>query len=440
MTTEAPSALKTTALHRLGVQDTELQMSMMQELQRRQNSARDFIVHAKFLRMAIVPGNVDGTPDDWPAMTFPIGDVADARVRYPIMSIAREQIAEKLNIGGFYNRKLLSAPRHMRQYVDTVNYWLRDEAAQEKPRKFMVRTLDNRMRAFLSDGYAAWDNVDLALTVIKVANEVGALIQRFDLTDEKFSARIIYPNSGVILQKQQDGIRTVLEGMHTGGMFGGITDAQGHASHSMATSDLVDAHSEGGPRNDLQKVFEQFALNPDCMVGGVDIRNSEVGRGGLDISPFIFQTFCTNYAIFAKGLGKIHHGKRQLEGLLTQETKQLQAAALWGEVTDVIKGTFDEQTFRAHIDQYLGLQTMELKDAAEAVEVVGKQFSFNQGETQALLNMLITQGEGATAWGLVNAVTALAQKAPDFDRRHDMEEVGGQLIQSFPRELVVVRR
>jgi len=54
-------------------------------------------------------------------------------------------------------------------------------------------------------------------------------------------------------------------------------------------------------------------------------------------------------------------------------------------------------------------------------------------QKQTILNELIT-GADPTQWGLINAVTAAAQKESNYNDQHHMEEIGGKML-----ELVKVR-
>ena len=68
--------------------------------------------------------------------------------------------------------------------------------------------------------------------------------------------------------------------------------------------------------------------------------------------------------------------------------------------------------------------------------------AFTDAEQQQILNGLMTQGLGATAYALVNAVTAFAHSptVQDADRTAELESIAGGMIEKWPRELVTVRR
>jgi len=402
------------------------------EIERQMQTARDYVVSPGALQMSAISGT--------PILLMRQGGFLPP-MSFEIDRIAHEQLADKTGIGQHYYRRLLSAPEHVGLLKENVNYWLQD---REIDRRFTIRTLDNRVRAVLSDIYFIIDNFPLAMTAARAAGEMSAVIQRLDLSPERFYMRILHPEWAVRLEQQAGAVRTISSGSLGNGIFGGITDRQGGIAHSPDTARTVQFDEKQAPQapgaRNLERAFEQIALHPDWIIPGVTISNSEVGRGGLMVEPFIYQTYCTNTAFFAQAFGRVHRGAKNLEGLLSETTKQKQADLILSEVSDIIHGAFDPVKFRNHIEQFLGLQELQLEDASRTVQEINraKNIQFTDGEIQQIMNQMIYGGD-TTAWGLVNAVTATARETQDTDRRIEIERMGGSMIEQFPRELVRVR-
>ena len=80
---------------------------------------------------------------------------------YAVSEVAHRQIAERLNIPyKYYERMRLDYPELLDQ---NINGWL-----ARSPEKRMLRTLDGKLRAFLSDRYRRLDNLELVDHVLPV--------------------------------------------------------------------------------------------------------------------------------------------------------------------------------------------------------------------------------------------------------------------------------
>ncbi len=102
---------------------------LAQELERQSTTKKDFLANTSALEMT------------------PVGELAlesDTTHEFPITDHAHTQIAARLDIPAkYYNRMRNEA---LPLLAANVNEWF-----HSKPERRMVRTLDGRMRAFLSD-------------------------------------------------------------------------------------------------------------------------------------------------------------------------------------------------------------------------------------------------------------------------------------------------
>ncbi len=146
---------------------TELAM----ELERQSQAKKDYIADTRVLEMT------------------PTGKLAlenDTRHEFPVTEHAHSQIAARLDIPAkYYNRMHKEAPALL---AANVNNWF-----HSKPERRMVRTLDGKMRAFLSDRYRRLDNYDLAEAVLPILVEMGEGIRivSTELTDSRMYIKVI---------------------------------------------------------------------------------------------------------------------------------------------------------------------------------------------------------------------------------------------------------
>jgi hypothetical protein len=342
------------------------------EVARQKAAKRDFVGPSMGLEMS---QDFSGTQEH-PVNSLSLG-VGKAG-RFDINDLAHEQIADRLEIPRRYYDRLRSAAPQL--LATNVNHWF-----THKPENRMVRTLDNRVRAFLSDRYRPLDNADLAEAVLPALFEHPDLaIQSCEITERRLYLKAINPR------------------------------VQGEVK----PGDIVQA--------------------------GVLISNSEVGAGSLAIQPMTYRLVCKNGAILADGaLRKYHAGKALGNGgagdgdmlpweRLSDETRQATDKALWLQVRDLAKAALDEAIF----GQALG----KMRDAAgqkieagptEVVEVTARRFGLQEGEKVSILKALI-EGADLSRLGLANAVTAASQGIDNYDRATDLERLGGQILELPP--------
>jgi hypothetical protein len=151
-------------------------VELAQELQRQQESKRDFIADTRELVLH-QPG--PGNP------VYSLG--VNGHGRFAVTDHTHHQIAQRLGIPQkYYDRMMAEAPGLLRS---NVNHWFR-----EKPERRMVRTLDGNARAFLSDRYRPLDNFDLAEAVLPVLQEAnGIKIESCEITERRMYIKALFP-------------------------------------------------------------------------------------------------------------------------------------------------------------------------------------------------------------------------------------------------------
>ena len=214
---------------------------LIEEITRQRESKVDYVTDTRHL--SLTPGdagvrlNIAGHDD------------------YEISDHTHHQVAERVGIPAkYYNTMLKDAPDLLRT---NVNHWF-----QAKPEKRMVRTLDGRVRAFLSDRYRPLDNYDLTLAVLPVLAESGASLESCEVTDDRMY------------------LKGVLRSVQT------KIPAPAANGRSNAATDVV--------------------VSP-----GIVISNSEIGTGALAVQPAVHFLNCLNMATWARHtLRKFHIGKQ----------------------------------------------------------------------------------------------------------------------------------
>ena len=341
----------------------------------RQNSAkRDFVVPTQGI------GFVPSDSTDGMIMTFGGDDIGGHILK--VGEVAHGQIAEHTKIpAGYYNRMLKEDPSLLSTNVDT---WFKKYPA---PR--MVRTLDGKCRAFLSDRYRPMDNAELLEAALPTIQELGVDVVSCEVTEKRLYLKVVD--------------KAIRRDLPTGAELG-----KGHHRFDTVSPALV-------------------------------ISNSEVGFGSLSVLTSVWTQGCTNMMILERSMRKYHIGGRHELGedsfrLLSDQSRKLNDAALWSSVRDVVKGAFDVARFDAVVEKLK--QTAENKmegDPVKVVEVTAKKYSMTDTERTSVLQHLIKGGD-LTQYGLHAAVTRTAEDLPDYDRATEFEGFGGKIVELEPQE------
>lgn len=294
----------------------------------------------------------------------------------PVTEFAHGQISSALGIPKPYYDRMLKDDKNL--LSQNVNAWLKAEPDKRK----MVRTLDGKIRAFLSDRYRPLDHLDLFMTALPALQNIGAEVISSEVTETRLYVKALLPS---------------------------ITGT----------------------------VEEQLGKSKDALVGAIIISNSEIGAGSLKIEAGFYKTRCTNLAIFADaGMKKYHIGRSAVAELdsaieiFTDETKRIDDKAFWMKVRDVIAATINQQFF----DEQWAKMNAAAKDVIvsqdipKVVEVTRKRLGLADGLQNSLLTHLI-QGGDLTRWGILNAVTRTAEDCPNYDEATELERAGGKILE-----------
>ena len=314
-----------------------------------------------------------------PSKITPLGEQGEM----PLNGTAASQLYARLNVPAKFVDHLRA-----KEYTKTAGNLFRDLLRQDD-RRFLVRTLDGKARAVLSDRYRILDNADLFFCAAEKFKEVGAQAWKARLWDDGFE------------------------------LFG----VSGHIAGEVTTDRTFDP-GDGWQSRWAGK--EGDVHNAACR-----IRNSETGEGGLSVRLAIFRKVCANFNVWTNGVSQIHAGKtNQEEGLIfSDETRSKESELIWSKVRDAITTAFDPVKFKTYIDQLNGIAAEALAKPMEAVENVTKAYAITDDRKASILASLLGSGD-LSRFGLVQAITATAHKADADGAAADaskLEEIGGEV-------------
>jgi hypothetical protein len=325
-------------------------IGLVKELERQKENSLDLIAESQ---------NICALPDKDFGIMLCVLD----RGMWPLTEWAHLQLAEKLGIPKKYYDRMREAGK-TELLADNINAWL---CVKERR---LIRILDGKIRAILSDRYRIIDNYDLVfLALDEFKKKETVEIYRVDLTETMLYLKAI------------------------------------------------------------DRTLTASVKEEDIVYGGLILRNSEVGASALKVEPFILRKICSNGLILQHSLKKIHLGKQTLEiGYIewSDETRKLEDRALWSKVRDIIRATFDRKVFESWVTKLKDSTTVKIEEPIEAVNNIVKHLGLNEEQKQKLL-MHFSE---PTKYGLINAITNVASETENVEAQIKLEEFGGKILEA----------
>jgi hypothetical protein len=300
-----------------------------------------------------------------PAPTTGTSLVIPGQQPLAIRPTAHRQIATRLGIPApYYDRMEKEQPALL---CENVNTWL-----HKQPEKRMIRTLNQNVRAFLSNSYQRIENEEIAEVALPVLFDIKDVqIVSCEVTEKRMYIQAVSPR------------------------------VQGEVS----VGDVVQA--------------------------GVVISNSEVGFGAVSVTPLVYRLRCKNGMILPDQRFSARHVGRKIEdneSLWADDTKKADDRAVLLKVRDMVRAAVGDIEFGKVVAKMQGLTEAKIEgNPVAAIEVLSQKLGTNESETGGILKSLIEGGD-LSKWGILNAVTAQGHTASDYDRAVEFEKMGGQLL------------
>lgn len=308
-------------------------------------------------------------------------EVQDSPPVIPLSGNALQQLLGRVNVPGRFYSYLTG-----KGFNDVSGNLVRELIQKDPNRRLLVRTLDGRCRAVLSNTYKILDNADLFFAAFEKFEQHEAEIWHARLSDD---------------------------GMD---LFG----VRGNVSAEVTTDRTFDPGDGWASR--------WFGKAGDVHNPAVRITNSETGEGGLHVDLAILRRVCCNFNVWCDGVSQIHLGKilSADDGLLqSDETRKSAGVYVWNKVKDAITTAFDEVRFTALMARLNETTQQALPDPVKAVDNVVAEYEITDERKRAIEKALILSCDNSR-FGLIQAVTEAAHTA-DSETAHRFEEIGAEL-------------
>ena len=336
------------------------------ELERQRMARKDFIADTRNLEMTT---NQEGT-----SLSLYLEDEPQS---FTVSELAHQQMASRLQIPFRYYQKMRQEEAPLLD--ENVNTWF-----TRIPEKRMLRVMDGKVRAFLSDRYRRLDHLELCSAVLPVIKDMkGAEIESCEVTESHLYLKVIN-----------------------------------------------------------KKLKAEVSVG-DVVQAGFVISNSEVGLGSLKVEPLIYRLVCKNGLIVKDYAQKRYHVGRQVASeesayeIYSDETLAQDDKAFFMKVQDTVRCAVDEAKFMLTVDKMRAAMNIPLEhDPVQSVEILADRFMLNQNERGDVLRQLF-MGRDNSQYGLVNAVTAASQITESYERATELEHIGGEILaMAVPKKLL----
>lgn len=272
---------------------------------------------------------------------------------------------DRLKVGTNGDRTLLAS---------NVNHWLK----QQKETR-LIRTLDGKARAFLSNRYRTIDNFDVANAALPILVQESKKLGNIDIASCDVTETRLY-----------------------------VKVTSKRLTYEVKKGDVVQA--------------------------GIVISNSEVGKGSVRIEPFLLRLVCENGAIIEdNAIRKFHLGRQSAEleaaeQVFQDATRKADDHAFVLKLQDVVRAAFDQGNFDKLRGITVDATTRKIKaPIQDVVEEVVSRFNLSERYADSFLKNLIEGGD-TSQWGLANAVTAAANTAESYEKATELERIGGSIM------------
>jgi hypothetical protein len=273
----------------------------------------------------------------------------------------------------------------------------------ERPKRWLVRILDGRVRAVLSDSYQPFDHFDIAFKAMEVAREHDAEVIECSLTEQAMNLKLVRRD----LWDKVDEVRV---GEKSGWYAGGL----GNQEHLGKVYARTRGDMPGGPGT----------VHPI-----VTIRNSETGHGALSSRAGLLRAVCFNLATVETVIQQVHLGQKLDPGVYGVETRKLETQAAMAKTRDGIAGAMTPEVFKRMVAKAQAAQDTPV-DATAAVDFAVSEAVISQESRDALLAHFLGGDVDHTAYGFAQSVARYAQDVENGDSATDLEAFAGRIIES----------
>jgi hypothetical protein len=169
----------------------------------------------------------------------------------------------------------------------------------------------------------------------------------------------------------------------------------------------------------------------ELVAYGLSLENSDFGNGALSVRAYLLRIWCSNLAITQEEMRQVHLGRRLDDSMIySRRTYELDAETTVSALRDVIGTQLNAEALRDRMESIRQANTTAV-DPAGAKETLRKLLL--KSETDEVIEAYNSPDTynlpaGNTSWRLSNAVSWIAGKTEDAERRLELMKVAGDIL------------
>jgi len=244
-------------------------------------------------------------------------------------------------------------------------------------KRHLVRTLNGEVRGFLSDSYRRLDSRPIIEAFVSGVQKLGALPYKGIVTDTKVAIQAILPD-----------------------------------------------------------VFD--VIPGEVIAFVLSLENSDFGNGALSLRVGALRIWCDNLAVFEENMRQIHLGRRLDENIVfSQKTYMLDTKTTVSALEDIIAVQLNREGLKRRME-LLAVSATKAVNPQAAMTML--KDALGVGQAQAVIDAYKSADiemlpAGNDAWRLSNAISWVAGKETDGEKRLDLMKLAGKVLLPGKRDI-----
>lgn len=159
----------------------------------------------------------------------------------------------------------------------------------------------------------------------------------------------------------------------------------------------------------------------DTIRGGIAVR---AAGPAISVHPYTMRQICTNGAILAQATQSVHLERVQHDGIVVPSYDVSMIAAQFSEA---VRACAAPEAFIQSVDDMRAAMNREINLSLHVLPIADRlQPQFARAVMSAVFKEWTHAGD-SSAFGMMNAITAVARQTADHETRWQLEEIGGSL-------------
>ncbi len=169
----------------------------------------------------------------------------------------------------------------------------------------------------------------------------------------------------------------------------------------------------------------------ELVAYGLSLENSDFGNGALSVRAYLLRIWCSNLAITQEEMRQVHLGRRLDESMIySQRTYELDAETTVSALRDVIGTQLNAEALHNRMDSIRQANETAI-DPSAAKETLKKVLL--KSETDEVIEAYNSPDTynlpaGNTNWRLSNAISWVAGKTEDAERKLELMKIAGDVL------------